>query len=316
LIFINGARVLPRDIPAWLGHEATDIPSDEENEDKTVEEAKSWTEIVLEDDGTVAITVPFHTSVCCKEVFISHPALDKHMSVAHNDTFRRYKCALCTKTFARYKQAAVHHGFCKRKNSREKVVARAEDAQKGTRDNPIEILDPYEDLATEETEEADLVQGQTKIATPTFQCEECDKTFSKKTGLSQHERYRHPNLRNAKRVAEKQNDIERKRLAREKTREQAEETEGSLKPKRTRWSEAETKMLLQLEVELQGSKQINVAIAGILESKTAKQIYYKRSMLSKAKQPKGQTPPLDAEPVPIPAQHASFIRNLFCCFGF
>jgi hypothetical protein len=71
-----------------------DIPSEEENEDKTVEEAKSWTEIVFEDDGTVAITVPFHTSVCCKEVFISHPALDKHMSVAHNDTFRRYKCAL------------------------------------------------------------------------------------------------------------------------------------------------------------------------------------------------------------------------------
>jgi hypothetical protein len=86
LIFINGARVLPRDIPAWLGHEATDIPSEAENEDKTVEEAKSWTEIVLEDDGTVAITVPFNTSVCCKEVFISHPALDKHMSVAHNDT--------------------------------------------------------------------------------------------------------------------------------------------------------------------------------------------------------------------------------------
>ena len=286
LIFINGARVLPRDIPAWLGHEATDIPSEEENEDKTVEEAKSWTEIVLEDDATVAITVPFNTSVCCKEVFISHPALDKHMSVAHNDTFRRYKCALCTKTFARYKQAALHHGFCKKKNSREKVVARAEDAQKGTIDNPIEILNPFEDLATEETEEADLVQGQTKVA--------------KKTGLSQHERYRHPNLRNAKRVAGKQNDIERKRLAREKTREQAEETEGTLKPKRTRWSEAETKMLIQLEVELQGSKQINIAIAGILESKTAKQISYKRSMLSKAKQPKGQTPPLDAEPVPIP----------------
>jgi hypothetical protein len=151
LIFINGARVLPRDIPAWLGHEATDIPSEEENEDKTVEEAKSWTEIVLEDDATVAITVPFNTSVCCKEVFISHPALDKHMSVAHNDTFRRYKCALCTKTFARYKQAAVHHGFCKKKNSRKKVVARAEDAQKGTIDNPIEILNPFEDLATEKT---------------------------------------------------------------------------------------------------------------------------------------------------------------------
>jgi hypothetical protein len=34
LIFVNGAMVLPRDIPAWLGHEATDIPSEGENEDK------------------------------------------------------------------------------------------------------------------------------------------------------------------------------------------------------------------------------------------------------------------------------------------
>jgi hypothetical protein len=37
----------------------------------------------------------------------------------------------------------------------------------------------------------------------------------KKTGPSQHERFRHPNIRNAKRIAEKENDIERKRLARE-----------------------------------------------------------------------------------------------------
>jgi hypothetical protein len=77
---------------------------------------------------------------------------------------------LCTKTFARYKQAAVHHGFCKKKNSREKVVARAEDAQKGTIDNPIEILNPFEDLATEETEEADLVQGQTSFIRNLFCC--------------------------------------------------------------------------------------------------------------------------------------------------
>lgn len=27
LIFINGVMVLPREIPAWLDHEATDIPS-------------------------------------------------------------------------------------------------------------------------------------------------------------------------------------------------------------------------------------------------------------------------------------------------
>lgn len=80
-IFINVAMGLPRDIPPWLGHEATDIPSEGENEDKTVEveETRSWTEIILEDDSTVAIIVPFKTSVCCKEVFITHSALDKHV---------------------------------------------------------------------------------------------------------------------------------------------------------------------------------------------------------------------------------------------
>ena len=58
-----------------------DIPSEGENEDKTVEveETRSWTEIILEDDSTVAIIVPFKTSVCCKEVFITHSALDKHV---------------------------------------------------------------------------------------------------------------------------------------------------------------------------------------------------------------------------------------------
>ena len=81
LIFINGAMVLQRDIPAWLGHEATDIPSEGEHEDNTVEveETRSWTEIILEDDSTVAIIVPFQVSVCCKEVFIIHSALDKHV---------------------------------------------------------------------------------------------------------------------------------------------------------------------------------------------------------------------------------------------
>jgi hypothetical protein len=41
--------VLPRDIPAWLGHEATDIPSEGENEDNTVEveETRSWTDCYI-----------------------------------------------------------------------------------------------------------------------------------------------------------------------------------------------------------------------------------------------------------------------------
>jgi hypothetical protein len=80
-------------------------------------------------------------------------------------------------------------------------------------------------------------------------------------------RFRHPNIRNTKRIAEKENDIERKRLAREKIREQAEETEL-----RAVWSEADTKLLIQLEEELQGTKNINIAIDEILKSKTAKQI--------------------------------------------
>jgi hypothetical protein len=113
----------------------------------------------------------------------------------------------------------------------------------------------FDNLATEENEEADLIQEPIKVTIPTFQCEECDKTFSKKTGLSQHERFRHPNIRNAKRIAEKENDIERKRLAKEKIREQAEETEGTLQPKRAVWLEAETKLLIQLEEELQSTKR-------------------------------------------------------------
>ena len=80
------------------------------------------------------------------------------MLLAHNDTLRRYKCALCTKTYARYKQAAVHHAYCRMNNSQEKVVARTGDAQKGTIDNPMEIPNPFDNLATEEHEEADLIQ--------------------------------------------------------------------------------------------------------------------------------------------------------------
>lgn len=138
------------------------------------------------------------------------------------------------------------------------------------------------------------------VTIPTFQSEECDKTFSKKTGLSQHERFRHPNIRNAQRIAGKENDIERKRLAREKIREQAEETEGTLNRNRAVWSEAETKLFIQLEEELQGTKNINIAIAEILKSKTAKQISYKRNtLLSRAKTTKEYTHP-PPEPLAIP----------------
>jgi hypothetical protein len=50
--------------------------------------------------------------------------------------------------------------------------------------------------------------------------------------------------------------------------------EGTLKPNRAVWSEAETKLLIQVEEELQGTKNINIAIDEILKSKTAKQITF------------------------------------------
>ena len=66
------------------------------------------------------------------------------------------------------------------------------------------------------------------------------------------------------------------------------------------WSEAETKLLIQLEEELQGTKNINIAIVEILKSKTAKQISYKRNtLLSRAKTTKEYTHP-PPEPLTIP----------------
>ena len=180
-------------------------------------------------------------------------------------------------------------------------------------DNPIEILNPFDNLATEENEEADLIKEPITVTIPTFQCEECDKTFSKKTGLSQHERFRHPNIRNAKRIAEKENDIERKRLAKEKIREQAEETEGTLQPKRAVWSEAETKFLIQVEEELQGTKNINIANDEILKSKTAKQISNKRNTLFiRAKTTKEYTSP---PPVPLAIPLVEMLKDAICVSG-
>ena len=88
----------------------------------------------------------------------------------------------------------------------------------GTEATPTESSNPFVSLATESSpedmEEGDLSQRPIQVANLTFQCEECDRSFPTKTGLSQHERARHPNLRNAKRIADREKDIERKRNAR------------------------------------------------------------------------------------------------------
>ena len=59
-----------------------------------------------------------------------------------------------------YTSASTPRVLFRKDNSQEKVVARTKDAEKGTIDNPIEILNPFDNLATEENEEADLIQEQ------------------------------------------------------------------------------------------------------------------------------------------------------------
>ena len=79
------------------------------------------------------------------------------------------------------------------------------------------------------------------------------------------------------------------------------------------WSEAETKLLIQLEEELQGTKNINIAIAEILKSKTAKQISYKRNtLLSRAKTTKEYTHP-PPEPLAIPL--VEMLKDAICFSG-
>jgi hypothetical protein len=288
LMFINGARTLAENIPIWLGHDATDCEMDD---------TRTWTELVIESDSTVAITVPYTTSTCCKEVFISHSELDKHLSVAHSDAFRRYVCALCMRSRARYRQIAVHYAFCLRSNRKEAVASTP-----STLDGPEASLcdtNPYISLAAEsspeDTEEGDLSQRAIPVTKPTFECKECDRSFPTKIGLSQHERYKHPNLRNANRIADQEKDIERKRKARSDSKKLTEETGTTSKPKKSLWTEVEIELLVQLEVELSGARFINMAIAERMPGKTNKQISDKRKSLksqvtSKARTKKVQNP--------------------------
>lgn len=52
--------------------------------------------------------------------------------------------------------------------SQENVVARTDDSQKGIVDNPIETINPFDNLATEDNDEADLIQEQVKSQTSHF----------------------------------------------------------------------------------------------------------------------------------------------------
>ena len=298
-MFINGARTLAENIPTWLGHDATDDIYLDENE-----EARTWAVLAIESDNTVAITVPFKTSTCCKEVFISHSALDKHLSVAHSDAFRRYVCALCMRSRARYKQVATHYPHCLKTNNGKDVVSIPE-SKEGADETQIENSNPFISLATEsgsvDTEEGDLSQRTVPVIVPTLQCEECDRSFQTKNGLSQHERFTHPNLRNAKRIAVHQLGIERKRNARLESTQLAEKASIGPKPKKALWTEEETELLVRLEEELSGTKNLNIAIAERLPTKTNKQISTKRKYMREMGKSKAKTTTAqDSTPTPEP----------------
>ena len=79
------------------------------------------------------------------------------------------------------------------------------------------------------------------------------------------------------------------------------------------WSEAETKLLIQVEEELQGTKNINIAIDEILKSKTAKQITNKRNTLFiRAKTTKEYTSP---PPVPLAIPLVEMLKDAICVSG-
>ncbi|GCC17377.1 hypothetical protein chiPu_0022478, partial [Chiloscyllium punctatum] len=109
-----------------------------------------------------------------------------------------------------------------------------------------------------------------------FQREVCEANFTTKSGLGQHERHMHPVLRNNKHIeADKPTAKRRKGLC----------------------SEEEEILLEQLEISLAGARFINVEIAKVLTTKTAKQISDKRRLLQKKRltQVTAQTTPKTSE---------------------
>jgi hypothetical protein len=72
-----------------------------------MDDTRTWTELVIESDSTVAITVPYTTSTCCKEVFISHSAPNG------NDAMFAIEIATWLVTrFIRYARLTEHSEDC------------------------------------------------------------------------------------------------------------------------------------------------------------------------------------------------------------
>lgn len=276
LIFIDGGRNAPEDIPTWLGHDVMDILDEEIEKTGTVLNTpeSSWKELRFSEDKTVGIEYPLGTVKCtpCNKAFLNHTSLDSHLQTAHNDTFRHYTCAKCPKTYPRYKQAAIHYSKCRATpGNRGKVVREAtSNTQTGEcGDSPL----------TQQDREPGQNTGSTGHT-----CTECNKTFRSRSGLSQHDRHHHPNRCNERRIATRLNDIERKRLARSKANAaKASQSDAATVKASKLWSEEEIELLVALEVELKHARFINKAIAERMPGKTNKQISDKRRQLTSAR---------------------------------
>ncbi|CAK9829662.1 Retrovirus-related Pol polyprotein from type-2 retrotransposable element R2DM [Anthophora retusa] len=95
-----------------------------------------------------------------------------------------------------------------------------------------------------------------------IKCDLCEEAFETRRGVSMHERHRHPELRNTRRV----------------------ESQGSQSRNRpgnraSAWSQEEVGLLIQLNERFKHLKQPNVAIREFLPGKTLKQISDKRRLL-------------------------------------
>lgn len=324
-VFIDGIRVPHEEIASWLGHDALDDPTE-----PVLQEIESvptvFNDLIFDREevgSTVTIGVPLGTTRCtdCSELFVSHGCLDKHLNEKHPETFRTYKCNACGKHHPRYKPATIHHALCLRKKSRavstqkETVMELTEgtEGQAGeVAADPVapdnlaeEIITPVVSEPAPTTSNTLAGKETTGVESGTvswIKCEACDQTFSSRIGVSQHERHAHPDLRNSKRIGARMKDIERKRLARKVASEAKPEPAGKAKSSRSNWSDEEIETLVRLNHELRGTRNINVAIAKLMPSKTNKQIGDKRRLLNliegKSKAPKQAS--VDRMPVPDP----------------
>ncbi|CAK9799114.1 Retrovirus-related Pol polyprotein from type-2 retrotransposable element R2DM [Anthophora plagiata] len=95
-----------------------------------------------------------------------------------------------------------------------------------------------------------------------IKCDLCNEAFETRRGVSMHERHRHPELRNAKRI-------------------EAEWTRSRNRPgnRASAWSQEEVGLLIELNERFKHLKQPNVAIREFLPGKTLKQISDKGRLL-------------------------------------